>query len=329
RRAFTLKDCLMILDDYHPLVRKMDAQQAENKAQRIIRAYANRTGRGRLNPDASEKGRYEPRGMLLITGEEIVSLQSTQARLMIIEISKGDINVAELSELQAKASLLPHAMCSYILWIGEHIEEIVRIFPKHFLELRTKALKGSHRKLCEQVAFLQFALDTTLSWLVDKGILSETEAVPISKEGWDTFIKLAQKQTQRLELEDPVILFKDILHTLITQGQVRIEDKTTAEIVKGNKDGDLIGYCDDSYVYLLGSALWHSIQRYLIVEGSHFPFSKYTLYGILRRRGLIETKGSRNLIDVKIRGETRKVLKFLWHHILENEATEATEPEDA
>jgi len=46
RKAFILKDVLMVLDDYHPGSQRKDAQSKEALVQRIIRAFSNRTGRG-------------------------------------------------------------------------------------------------------------------------------------------------------------------------------------------------------------------------------------------------------------------------------------------
>ncbi|MEW6686321.1 MAG: hypothetical protein AB1393_08980 [Candidatus Edwardsbacteria bacterium] len=332
KRAFILKDTLHIIDDFCPSIKRIDVQHKENLAQRIIRAYSNRTARGRLNPDASEKGRYEPRGMLLMTGEEIVSLQSTLARLMVAEISAGDIDKDRLTEFQMKAHLLPHAMSSYISWLKDHIQEIKKSFPKQFIQLRDKAFKeDTHRKLPEQVAFLQFALDTVISWMVDKGILVENEALTLSKEGWDIFIELSNKQSERLEKEDPVRRFEEIIQTLITQGKVKIEDKDIPDSkrVIGGLQGELIGYYDDFYLYFLPPALWHSLQRYCIAEGSHFPFYKNTFYRMLANRKLIEVKDGRHVISEWIRGKTQRVLKFIDRGICGNEAREVRNDSEA
>jgi len=313
KRAFTLKDSLLVIDDYHPAHRRADAQHKEALAQRIIRAYSNRTGRGRLASDTSDKGRYEPRGMLLITGEEIVSLQSTLARIMPIEISQGDISREKLSEIQRSLNLLRSAMCSYITWIRNHIQPIKENFPGRFIQLRDKAFeKDTHKKLPEQIAFLQFALDTALSWISDLGVLSEPKIFSLANEGWDIFTNLAVKQKQRIEREDPVGLFESILQTLVTQGKVRIEDKDDPghERVIGGLQGDLIGYYDDCCLYLLPPALWQTLQRFCLAEGSHFPFSKNTFYRILAKRNRIKVKDDRNVIPEWIRGKTQRVLKF-------------------
>lgn len=324
KRAFTLKDTLLIIDDFHPSNKRMDAQQMESLAQKIIRACSNRTGRHRLNPDATDKGAYEPRGMVLITGEELVSLQSTLARVMVIEISKGDIYKNKLTEIQLKAQLLPHAMTSYISWVRENIKEIKKSFPKQFIQLRDRAFReDAHKKLPEQVAYLQFALDTAISWMVDKFVLSENEATSLSKAGWGIFMELSNKQSQRIEREDPIERFREILQTIITQGRVKIEHKEEykKEII-GGEMGELIGYYDDLYTYLLPPALWHSLQKYCNAEGSHFPFSRNTFYRMLKNRGLIETSGDKTSITMKIKGEVMRVLKLIDRGICGKGVTE-------
>jgi hypothetical protein len=314
KRAFLLKDTLLIVDDFHPSIKKADAQLKESIAQRLIRSCSNRTGRDRLNADTSEKGRYEPRGMLLITGEELVSLQSTIARVIVIEVSKGDVDEDKLTNLQGKSHLLPHAMTSYILWLRDNLDEIRKTFPAKFNELRGNALSGAaHKKMPEQVAFLQFALETALSWIVHKGVLTEVQADSISKEGWYIFLDLAKKQADRIEREDPIKRFQEILETLLAQGKAKIEykDITDPQQIIGGPRGDLIGYYDDLNLYLLPPALWNSLQRYCIAEGSHFPFSKQTFYRMLANKKVIEARDGRNVIPEWIRGKTQRVLKFI------------------
>jgi hypothetical protein len=327
KRAFTLKDTLMILDDYCPSTQRAEAQWKESIAQRIIRAFSNRTGRGRLNSDGTDKGRYEPRGMLLITGEELVTLQSTLARIMVIEVDKGAVYKNKLTEIQEKLNLLPYAMASYISWVKAHIEDIQESFPKRFIELRKKACKGGvHLKLPEQVAYLTFALETALSWLVDKNVINEEKARKMIEEGWNIFMELVSSQTQRIKSEDPVQKFTDILQTLIAQGKVKLEykeEESTQENhlanILGGSHGELIGYYDDLYFYLLPTAMWRLIQVFCRDEGSHFPIGKNTFYGILRKRGLIETKGKENIIPQRIRGKVERVLKIYRNGITENE----------
>jgi len=312
KRGFVLKDALLVLDDYHPSYRRMDAQAKESIAQRLIRSFSNRTARGRLNADTSDKGRYAPRGMLQITGEEIVTLQSTLARIMVIEITEGDIDSAKLSQLQSRASLLPHAMSSYLLWIREHIDEISVVFPKRFLELREKAiLENEHRKLPEQVAFLFFTLELVTNWLTEKGALSHTEAEELASSGWTILNEVTARQAQRIHEDDPVKRFADIIAAMIHQDAVCLEafNPNQGEPIGA---GDKIGYHDELYLYLLPTPVWHSVKQYCIREGDHFPFSPQSFYGLLRAKHLLVagTDGKATIV-IKRKGRPERVLKIV------------------
>jgi hypothetical protein len=319
RRAFTLKDTLMVADDYHPTTRCHDSKSKETIAQRLIRSFANRTDRGRLNPDGSEKGRHKPRGMLLITGEDLVSVQSTLARALVIEIKKGDVDVEKMTELQKNIELLPSAMFSFISWLKERIDDMSKTFPERFMALRTLAFNDNiHRRLPELSAFLQFSYEIILSWAVDKKVITEKDKITCMAESWDIFKDAIKEHSDRLQKEDPVEKFKDILSTLIAQGKVRLDGKNNTESIMGSGMGELIGYHDEDFLYLIPSAIWKSVQVFCRDSNTHFPVSKNTLYQMLRNRGLIEVQGSRNVVQVKIRETNRRFLKLHKDNIYEN-----------
>jgi hypothetical protein len=265
--------------------------------------------------------------MLLITGEELVQLQSTLARVLVLEFLAGDIDKAKLTDLQTKADLLPFAMTSFILWARDSIGSIQKSFPETFGALRAKASReDTHKKLPEQVAFLQFAFDAMLSWVVDRSALSEPEAKELSREAWTIFTALSAKQSRRIDDDEPIKKFTDIVQALITQGAVRLEHKENGSAPrKGGNGGDLIGYYDENYWYMLPVPLWHSVQRYCLQEQAHFPLTKETLYRRLANKGFIQAENGRHTINVRIRGGQKRVLKFTAGSISENEVAEATD----
>ncbi|MBE0426353.1 MAG: DUF927 domain-containing protein [Nitrospirae bacterium] len=318
RRAFTLKDMLMVIDDYHPTIQEREAQLKESILQRIIRSASNRTDRGRLNSDSTEKGCYEPRGMILSTGEDLPTLQSTLARMLVVEISKEDISLKKLTELQKKAYLLPHAMTSYILFLKKNLSKIQDLFCETFIKLREKASAADmHGKLSEQIAFLYFTLEVVTAWAVEKRVIDYQKSVDFKTAGWKIFTGLSNSQEKRFQRENPVRMFIDILETLINQGKVFLENKENPfELpLLGQLKGDFIGCYDEDYLYIIPPALWNVVQRFCRQEGTHFPVTKNTLYRLLKIRGLIETKESANTVSVWFKNKAIKVIKFYRAHI--------------
>jgi hypothetical protein len=310
KRAFRLKDTLFLLDDYAPSHRKQDRERKEEVCQAAIRSFANRTGRARLKSDASEMVRTFPRGLLLATGEECPSLQSTLARILLIEFSPKDIDRERLTILQNEAHRLPHAMTSYLLWIKENMEAVTGAFPERFRALRSQATTdGNHGRLAEITAFLMFGLEIFANWLSDKKIFTESEARERIAEGWNIFQSLAAAQNRRIAGDDPISGFFEIMGTLVYQHRARLDPCHHEGTPLGA--GDRIGFYDSTRLYLQFNAAWNASMTFLSKEGGHFPFSKNTLLYMLKQRGSIVLARNGDATKPKsISGESFRVVEI-------------------
>ena len=312
KRSFTLKDTLHVIDDYHPSSNRKAAESKEGIAQRMIRAYSNRTARGRLNSDLSEKGRYEPRGMMLMTAEEQPTLESTLARVCIIEVTESDVDRDKLSGIQAEADKLPLAMVSFIHWIRENRAEIKETFPARFRALRAKAAaEGFHKKLPEQAAFMGFTLETVMTFFCEKNVMPPEAAKSIVAEGWCIFRQLAKQQQQRIEEDDPVSLFFEVISILLIQGQARLESYPGFSGERIGASEQHIGWYDAAGIYLMPAAAWYVVQRPCISENTHFPFTKNTFFKMLKNRGIIiPGPNGETSVVVKVGKKPVRVLKI-------------------
>ena len=315
KRTFILKDTLYILDDYHPSTQQKEATAKEAIAQRLIRASSNRTGRERLNPDTTEKGKYAPRGMLIITGEELVQLQSTLARLMVVEFNEGDIDQKQLNDVQRNSRLLPHAMSSYILWTKDHMDHIRTSFPEWFLKMRENTVQSNaHKKINEQAAYLQFSFELLLSWAKEKGAIDENDAGIALELAKDIFVKVACRQSERIDEDDPVKLFFGIIDSMLIGGKAHMRDRYSGRRSPraGKPPDDFIGYYDETHYLLLPTAIWHVVTSYLKSEGRRFHFERINpIYSALEKQHSIErTKDGKHTHVVKINGTPMRVLKL-------------------
>src|SRR6185295_15796324 len=112
-----------------------------------VRAAGNRTGRARLTSEATERRRYEPRGLVFITGEELPSVQSTLARLLIVDLERGVVNLKRLTDLQTHALQLRQAMAAYLAHLAPQMETIQAESPARLREIRDRAMsEGQHSR---------------------------------------------------------------------------------------------------------------------------------------------------------------------------------------
>ncbi len=313
KRAAILKDTLLVVDDYYPGHRQKDAQARESLAQRIIRDVGNRTGRGRLNSDTTEKPTPYPRGGVIITGELLPELQSTLSRIVAIELQASDLDLNRLSALQDKAPLLPSAMTSFITWLQPRIGDIQAAFPVALADMRRRgAIEGS-RKLPEHGAYLQYALELLLQWAVDKKAMTESDRKWSINLAWLAIQRALDVHGKRVEGEDPARFFFEIVGSLLAQGKARMDHRHSGydrDATIGGHGGELIGYYDGEFYYLLPAPVWLSVTTRLRLSGDTFPFNKGTLYDVLAKRGFLETNGDRSFSRQRIKGQLTTVLKI-------------------
>jgi hypothetical protein len=95
-------------------------------------------------------------------------------------------------------------------------------------------------------------------------------------------------------------------------GKVRLDGKNNTDSILGSGMGEIIGYHDEDFLYLIPSGIWKSVQVFCRDSNTHFPVSKNTLYQILRNRGIIKDhEEDRNTVRIKIAGRTIRVLKVI------------------
>lgn len=103
QNAFSLKDVLTCIDDFHPCDRQ-DEIRLTATIQAIMRAYGDRTGRGRLRSDSTLMESKPPQGNAIVTAEFAPDIgESGTARYFSLELKEGDVDLEMLSLFQPEA----------------------------------------------------------------------------------------------------------------------------------------------------------------------------------------------------------------------------------
>jgi hypothetical protein len=159
-QAFHAKDQILILDDFAPTGTSNDVQRWHRKADRVLRAKGNASGRQRMRPDATLKPDKPPRASIVSTGEDVPRGQSLRARIAVMELGPGQLDWQALTACQHDASegLYAAAMAGYVRWLAHRYEAVRSGINEERMALRTTASAGTqHRRTPQMVADL--ALD--------------------------------------------------------------------------------------------------------------------------------------------------------------------------
>ena len=154
KKAFLAKDAVLVVDDFAPTGTTADIQRLHREADRLFRAAGNRSGRARMRADGGSRPTYYPRGLIISTGEDIPSGQSLRARLLVLELTPGEIPADALSAAQADAAngLFAAAMAGYLRWLAPQIDELQETLPGRQRALRDVLVQGAaastHARRC-------------------------------------------------------------------------------------------------------------------------------------------------------------------------------------
>ena len=168
--AFSLKDVLTCIDDLHPSSRQ-EEQKMNGTAQAVMRAYGDRTGKGRLRSDSTPMESRPPQGNAIITAEFAPDIgESGTARYFALELKEKDVDLEILTAFQKEAAngTLQRCMFAYTEWLRESFlfsaeaeREFIRFMSSRFLFYRDSFRNNGircHGRVPETVGFFEKAI---------------------------------------------------------------------------------------------------------------------------------------------------------------------------
>ncbi len=293
KRSFATKDTLLLIDDYHPEASRYEAQKMAQTAQRILRMFGDRIGRGRLKSTTEFQKTYAPRGMGLVTGEDLPQGQSSVARFLGAEIKPGDVDLKMLTKIQNDGLLLSEAMVGYIEWLIPQMDDLPEMLLDRFQEKRDQFQENAaHGRLGEAAAWLYLAYDLMLGYMESLDVTSSNEAEEMLSEAEDVLVSLVQKQGGLVNQERPEQIFTRVLGELLSMSKVRIDPikKSTNNYEFDSIAGEHIGWSDETFYYLLPDATYNAVVKFLSSRGEAFPVKDRTLWKNLEHANMIQVE---------------------------------------
>jgi hypothetical protein len=338
--AFAAKDALMVVDDFAPHGSTADVQRYHRDADRLFRGQGNRAGRQRMRADATLRPTKPPRGLLLSTGEDTPRGQSLRARLLVLEISPGDLGPPppaanpklSVCQMDAANGLYASALAGFIQWIAPQLDQLKTRYRSEHAEHRDQArLDGQHARTPGIVADLAWGFRYFLEFAVAKGAINEMERKASWQHGWSALLEAGREQVDLVGVSEPASQFVRLLWAAIASGSAHVSDKDGAapseperwgwraeeSYARGDhhtqycEQGTRVGWLVDDQLYIEPDASYAAVQRLAQQQGEGFVISAITLRRRLRERGLLaSTDDARNKVTVRrvLQGERRDVL---------------------
>jgi hypothetical protein len=338
--AFAAKDALLVLDDFAPTGSTVDIQRWHARADRVLRAQGNRSGRGRLRSDGTFAPTRPPRGLILSTGEDVPRGQSLRPRMLVLEVSPGDVDADRLTVCQADAlaGRNARAFAGYIRWLADPYQAIMAALPQRVAELRARAVTSApHRRTPEVLANLAIGMATFLEFAVESGALSAVDYEVLWERAWRALGESGSQQAEQQLAANPAQRFIELLGSGLASLQCHVANPTGGEPpdaawwgwrldTVGENDvwrpgGPRIGWLVGADLLLDPGAAYSAAQRLGRDTGESLSVTSATLHRRLHEAGFLKTE------ETPRRHHTvRRSVGGVRHTVLHLEASTLREP---
>lgn len=342
--AFTMKDALLVVDDFILKGSGQDVHRKEKQADDLIRSVGNRAGRNRLTSYSTLQTEKYPRALILSTGEDIPSGKSLRARMLILWLKKEEIDVDRLTLAQEKAreGLYEKALGGFLQWLAGQKD-----LSQKIRELQGKYradFKAEHPHTTDIIGSLLTGLRTFLEFSLEVRALSADQVNKFYNTAVEAFKSLADGQSEYQQQSDPVRAFINYLSSSLAGGRAHVKKldferpTTGAEFLGWGKKtayatlatephsreiweprGDFIGWIDEEeeIFYLLPDAALGVVRKLAAENGEVLAITKHTLFKMLREDGkLVLNDENRNTYQKRVGEERVNTLAFLKNVIL-------------
>jgi hypothetical protein len=223
--AFLAKDVLAIIDDYAPQSSAESTRTLQSVASRLFRNVGNRLGRQRMRADTSVRPMRRPRGLILSTGEDVPSGQSILARLLVLDVEKGDVRKDLLTTAQKRgaAGAYACAMGAFIRWLAPTFKAVRASWATRIEDLdRTLPAFEAHGRTRRIACELLNALWLFTEFAKSAGAVSAEEQSRIYASGLAAIVDTASHQADFQRRTDPADTFVEAIRSALISGSAHV-----------------------------------------------------------------------------------------------------------
>ena len=146
-----------------------------------------------------------------------------------------------------------------------------------------------------------------MTYASELGALSQAAADKLRRDGWAALVETGARQHRQVQALRPSLYFLTILSELITQKKAHLLPILGAGTPG---DGDLLGWYDDGYYYLLPGASYHRVAQFARDEGRYMGTKELALRKALAEEGILIASEGRYTDRIRVGEQRLQVLRL-------------------
>ena len=285
---------VILLDDYRPPVTSVDGKSNLSKLESVIRAVGDRIAKSRSNPELGKAKEFLPTSCVVVTGEDLGGTQSSQLRMLIVSIGKGDICGSKLKHFQDNPLMLTTHMAYFLKWAGDRGADIIQ-FIKSSFELERQFFKDCLRepRIIDTAATLMLTARILHCYGVEVGAVAKGTEVQNLSEWRQAILEVCLSSEGISKAQDPVQMY--------LQAFLDMKDRKELDVAASIQHYEAekhIGYADGDFLWLWHREVFARVVKYWSKLGIMFPLTVEKTNEHLDSAGLIrpcfEARGEGN-----------------------------------
>lgn len=321
RTVGNIRDSTVVIDDYKPGATKAESNEMLLKISKIIRMCSDDSGGIKKAGAQNSTITNTAHCMAVITAEQVqLNVQSTLARLLILEVNRKDVDRDRLTYFQANHSKYQGFIKDFISYICmQGVDTYCDKLAQRFLEernfMRNQLSEKSvlvDNRTNDMCVWLYVSFSEFLKYAFDSQTINKEQFDERMEEAQTIFQTIMRNQAERVSDLDETKRFFRGLQVLIETKEAfigELQSRNTSYATKNSKEA--IGFSKKGYVYLKNEVAFREVVSYYRRYGKEFSISEATLRKLFADSGYINPKNDKTYIHrLFINHETYQCVRF-------------------
>ena len=300
------RDSTVVLDDYKPGATKAECRDMLQKISTAIRMCSDDSGGIKRAGVQNKIITNVARCLVVVTAEYIhFDVQSTLARLLILELNGKSVDKDKLTYLQEHHALYRESIENFIRYIiRQGVDVFCEKLEQRFLQerhmLQTELFDRDvpvDNRTSDMCTWLHIAFSEFLQYALSVEAINQEEYGKYMQTSKTIFLSIMEQQTERVAELDDVRRFFGGLQVLLDTREVHIRSlKGRNTYFDAEDDESTIGFRKKGFVYLKNDAAFQKVVSYFRRNGTEFAISESELRKKLTDRAYINRKTRKTYI---------------------------------